>query len=47
MTQTGISFTQQEKWEEAIVTILAHTVQAAWKMLAEHERIISTGGGDA
>jgi hypothetical protein len=45
-TQMGISFEQQEKWEEAIVTILAHTVRASWTMLAEHERIISAGGGN-
>jgi hypothetical protein len=45
-TQMGISFEQQGKWEEAIATILAHTVQASWTMQAEHERIISTGGGD-
>ena len=41
-----ISFEQQGKWEEAIVTILAHTVHASWKMLAEHERLINAGGGD-
>ena len=45
-TQMGISFEQQGKWEEAIVTILAHTVQASWTMLAEHERLINAGGGD-
>ena len=28
-TQMGISFVQQGKWEEAIVTILAHTVRAS------------------
>jgi hypothetical protein len=42
----GISFKQQGRWEEAIVTILAHTVHASWTMLAEHERLISAGGGD-
>ena len=41
MRQSGISFEQQGAWEEAIVTVLAHTVHAAWKMLAEHERIIT------
>jgi hypothetical protein len=46
MTKTGISFTQQGKWEEANVTVLAHSVQAAWKVLAEQERIINAGGGD-
>ena len=45
-TQMEISYEQQGKWEEAIVTILAHTVQASWTMLAEHERLINTGGGD-
>ena len=46
MSQSGISFEQQGAWEEAIVTVLAHTVHAAWKMLAEHERIITAAGGD-
>ena len=46
MNQSGISFEQQGAWEEAIVTVLAHTVHAAWKMLAEHERIITAAGGD-
>ena len=42
----GISYEQQGKWEEAFVTILAHTVHASWTMLAEHERLINAGGGD-
>jgi hypothetical protein len=41
-----ISFEQQGEWEEAIVTILAHTVHASWTMLAEHERLINAGEGD-
>ena len=44
--QMEISYEQQGKWEEAIVTILAHTVHASWTMLAEHERLINAGGGD-
>ena len=46
MNQSGISFEQQGAWEEAIVTVLAHTVHTAWTMLAEHERIITAAGGD-
>ena len=46
MSQSGISFTQQAAWEEAIVTALAHTVHAAWKILAENIRIITAAGGD-
>jgi hypothetical protein len=45
MSQSGISFTQQGAWEEAIVTVLAHTVHASWKMISEHERIITAAGG--
>ena len=46
MNQSEISFEQQGAWEEAIVTVLAHTVHTAWMMLAEHERIITAAGGD-
>ena len=46
MSQSGISLAQQGAWEEAIVTVLAHTEHAAWKILAEHERIITAAGGD-
>ena len=46
MNQSGISFAQQGAGKEAIVTVLAHTVHAAWKMMAEHERIITAARRD-